>query len=490
MSKRKRREENEKSNAYGMFVLGVAAVLLSLALFLWYIGRNRDVVIRQNEKYILDASVTAAEHVNNELDHAEILIFNLSESYAHILKGTEERSILDILELLNQRTVFDRVVFITPDGTNHSLEGEAQVGDREYFVEGMKGRIGRQWLTKSRITGKGSIIFYAPVQYDGEVIGVLAGHYENEQIKKILHTEFMGVNPETILMDGDGNTLAYSGDDTELVEAQNLFEAINDENLQSSLSEDTVRRIFLENKSKEYKEKKSFNIDLTKDDSTTILSIAPLASHGWYVMHILPASVTRGMTSDINRSGIILTAMLMFIFVIFALLIYYIISKQKAELQEAVTQATETSSTIINKLRTSYMQERQYREAMVSNAKIHYNVNLTKDQLLTEIIEVSEGKTTKILQRLGLKAPCSYTDMINKWKDDYVETSHKGAFQKRHDRNFLLDQYKSGYRNLNHVWEFASDELVGKGNIIYQNIVMTENTEGDIMALIVLKELD
>ena len=67
--------------------------------------------------------------------------------------------------------------------------------------------------------------------------------------------------------------------------------------------------------------------------------------------------------------------------------------------------------------------ERQYRIAITSNAFCTFEFNLTKDLIENDIVRTVDGQQISLLERVGLKAPCSASACFNKWKEFVLEES-------------------------------------------------------------------
>jgi len=116
------------------------------------------------------------------------------------------------------------VEFVDKNGMDLTFEGEqADVSDREYYTEGMKGNSGVFMTLHSRITDETLVSFYTPLRYKGEIIGVLNGIYREEGMKRILSAEFFGTQAKTYLCTGDGTVISSFGDDKA---PSNMLEAL------------------------------------------------------------------------------------------------------------------------------------------------------------------------------------------------------------------------------------------------------------------------
>lgn len=139
-------------------------------------------------------------------------------------------------------------------------------------------------------------------------------------------------------------------------------------------------------------------------------------------------------------------------------------------------------------LRRALYYESQYRNAILTDAISFYDANLTKDLIETDIFyKNSDGNIGSSLERIGMSAPCKFSDFINNWIENMVDPEYVKQFPFiKNIREFLINLYKEGKR------EYDVDYWIDstKGNHIYinQSFLLTSNEYGEICALSIVKD--
>lgn len=332
MSKKSRILTTANMIIFIVFVL----IIFTTVLFFWFNNQNRNRIVNQNMEYVSDSTEQSMRYLEDKFNGVKIFIQSLSANYSNLLEIEElkeEKNFEKTLEEINTNTIFDRVVFVSENGTSYSLQGKADISDREYFREGMSGKTGMEWINKSRITGNASIIFYTPVKKGNSIIGVLVGHYEKAHIKNLLKTEVFGVEPDSLLTEANGDVIAYSGNASDYVGSKNFFE--DTKNLK--FTGDVQYQDIVEYSQSENLNKVQFSYDL---DGVSVGSVVKL-SNGWMLIQIYPSSVTQKMVNAVNNAGevicILLVAVFLILFICFALMTMIQNKKMQMAVKTAVS---------------------------------------------------------------------------------------------------------------------------------------------------------
>lgn len=197
--------QSDNNRKIGMQILFACILLAFIVLiFIIFTKENNERIIRQNESYVEDATVQVAERIDDILTSAQNNIYTMAYLYGKSLESPEVDA--KALKDMTENSSFDYVEFADKNGINLTSAGEtADVLDREYYIEGMKGNSGTFVTLHSRVTDERLVTFYTPLFYKGEIIGVLNGIYREEGMQKILSTEFFGTQAKTYLCMGGWN---------------------------------------------------------------------------------------------------------------------------------------------------------------------------------------------------------------------------------------------------------------------------------------------
>ena len=132
--------------------------------------------------------------------------------------------------------------------------------------------------------------------------------------------------------------------------------------------------------------------------------------------------------------------------------------------------------------------ERQYRIAIMSGAFSTFECNLTKDLIETDIMRtMDDGRQISLLERSGLSAPCKASECFEKWKqfvleesmEDYSATVNVEALQRR---------FAQGEAEVD-VDYWGKDGSADGQMCVRQSFIMVKNESGDIIAMVVSRDV-
>ena len=157
-------------------VLYICILLAAICLlFQWYSTANKQRIENQNLNYAMDSTGQTSQRIESEFSNALLRVRN----YAYLLGTDQNRTTVtaELLKGMEEHAAFDAIRFTNARGINLASNGlTSDSRDRNYYLNGMQGGSGMEVL-RSRLTGQIMTVFYAPVECDGEVIGVLLGLY-------------------------------------------------------------------------------------------------------------------------------------------------------------------------------------------------------------------------------------------------------------------------------------------------------------------------
>lgn len=140
----------------------------------------------------------------------------------------------------------------------------------------------------------------------------------------------------------------------------------------------------------------------------------------------------------------------------------------------------------IENLKHSLFLESQYRRALVSDAISHYEANLTKDIIETDIIyRDMAGNLRSSLELVGLSAPCKFSDFITRYVEKFIDPDYTAKYEIfSNTRDFLIDLFNSEKRD--YILEYWFTDRKGKELFLCQRFLLVENECGEICTLAVL----
>lgn len=296
-----------------------ACILLAfvVGIFVIFTKENNERIIRQNENYVEHVTIQTAERIDDILASAQSSIHTMAYLYGKSLESPEVDA--EALKDLSENSVFEYVEFVDKNGMDLTFEGEqADVSDREYYTEGMKGNSGVFMTLHSRITDETLVSFYTPLRYKGEIIGVLNGIYREEGMKRILSAEFFGTQAKTYLCTGDGTVISSFGDDKA---PSNMLEALPGS---LKISEEALRGI-----QQAFEKHESYSYRYDGSQGTGNAYLTGLSQSDWILMQTFPSAVTNSMIDNANAAGIQMEVCLVAAFSIYILSLIVLNQKQK-----------------------------------------------------------------------------------------------------------------------------------------------------------------
>lgn len=154
--------------------------------------------------------------------------------------------------------------------------------------------------------------------------------------------------------------------------------------------------------------------------------------------------------------------------------------KKELEYQEKLANA-------YTQVRHNLSQEEQYRQAIVSEAILVYNVNISQDLLEDNIYVMLDNKPISVLGLVGLEAPCRASEFFSRFASDGVQEEYKSAFAEGNNIGNLKAAFERGENE--QVIEFAV-YFSGRTMILRQTMLLFRDLDtNDIIGLCNCKDI-
>ncbi len=160
-----------------------------------------------------------------------------------------------------------------------------------------------------------------------------------------------------------------------------------------------------------------------------------------------------------------------------------IIERSMDNLRKAILESYHELEASNLDLRRTLTQEEQYRIAMVSDALMVYNINLTKNLIENEFYEIVDGKRYPMLKMVGLTAPASFDEFRERWCEMKVPEDSRETFLSRFNSRYFLEAYERGEQ----LVEVEFDTTIGRGipvTLRSTALLMQDTVSGDILAMV------
>jgi len=313
-----------RKKVFHTIIYSIPLWVLVVILFNIYTAQNKARIIEQNKNYAEDSTRQMAQQISDQFENGLRIITTYGYFFDTYLGGDTVPA--DTLKGIEANSVFDTVRFTDAEGVTHLSDGRTvNSSDREYYERGMKGESGITAVFDGRLEEEGKrIMFYAPVQLDGEIIGIIRGSYVAEQyLNKILDTTYFGEFCPTWLCMPGGEVIANS-DDQDYGEGS-LPDILESRGFIDSRTADGVREIF---------ENGGQNAFICEGGSATdIICVTYLPNYDFVLVQTFPPNVTRSMINRANEAGIGLEVALIMLFAVYFIVVVVNSMKQRRALE-------------------------------------------------------------------------------------------------------------------------------------------------------------
>ncbi len=309
----------------------VPLVVVVILLFNFYTMQNKARIAEQNRKYAEDAVLKTARQISNEFENG----LNVISTYAHFLETslTEPMVKAGTLKEMEQNSVFDTVRFTDAEGKTYTSEGGVtDSSDREYYRRGMDGESGNSVIFDARLSEEGTrVLFYAPIRFDGEIIGIIRGSFVAEQyLREILQATYFGEVSDTWLCMPDGQVIA-SSNGTEY-EQRKLMDVLKETGYIDSATAREAEAV-LENGG-------DGSFICGQGSMTDNLCVKFLEDGKYVLVQTFPPKVTQGMVNRANAAGIQLEVSLLILCAVYFLVVIVRAAREKKALEAKNRQVT------------------------------------------------------------------------------------------------------------------------------------------------------
>ena len=127
-----------------------------------------------------------------------------------------------------------------------------------------------------------------------------------------------------------------------------------------------------------------------------------------------------------------------------------------------------------------------YKQAILSDALIALETNLSRDELYYGVWKDDEGNEILLKDMVGLELPCNYSQYQRACNEKYVTANHND-FQDSADTTRLLEAFDKGTTEV--TYDYEAKTLSGKQAWLRRNVVMTRNKDGDVIAYTNVKDI-
>ena len=179
---------------------------------------------------------------------------------------------------------------------------------------------------------------------------------------------------------------------------------------------------------------------------------------------------------ETKASMIVLSIVLFILLLATETLAVLVISRQRKREKKYVSEVKEYADQLSS-----------YKQAVLSDALISLEVNLTRDELYYGVWKDDSGKAVPLQEILGLETPCSYDRYIRAWYERFVTKDAVDSFLDSTDRRRMIDAFRSGQKWIS--FDYEAKTISGRSTWLRRNISVTQNRSGDVIAYTNVKDI-
>jgi len=445
-----------QKNKLSKQVAACIVVMLLIIFSFWVFTKdNEQRIMEQNMEYIQDSTMQISRQIDHVFSHGYENIRILSAFLSQSLDQPEVD--IELVREIAQDSVFDFIEFADMEGMDHNVTGGvSDARDRQYYLDGIKGNTGMEVIFDSRATHETLLMFYSPVTFEGEIVGVLIGVYQaDNKLAKLLTTTYFGEQANLYLCMPNGRVVASNLplDTRENINITDL--AQGDDALADNISKAM---------------QSGENLNFTLENQKSGGCMTKLEKEGWYLIQLFPEAANVTMVHEANRAGIMLEVMLLIIFFAILALLVHFHRKERRNIAKVAEERGE------------------YKNAVLADAVLVFEANLTKNQVWEGIWKDKNGNRISVEEFMGIHLPYNYDRFVVQSANSYVDENSKELFLKNTDRKYLIRQFEQGRSEI--MFEYSTKLPTGEKLFVRRSAYLTaDKRSGDIIAYNNVKDI-
>lgn len=204
----------------------------SISLGVISIIRASNSLTTEAEKSLLSLSKEGAKVIQSRIEVQKKALEMIS--LRSDIQGMDWKVQQPILKRQVQRANFLDIAVVELDGTAHYSNGAtSKLGDRDYVKKALNGQVNVSDLLVSRVTNEIVLMYAAPIERDGKVVGALIGRRQGDSLSKVIDDTGYGKEGYGYVINSNGTVVGHPDREKVLNQYNPIKEAKNDENQKS-----------------------------------------------------------------------------------------------------------------------------------------------------------------------------------------------------------------------------------------------------------------
>ena len=209
------------------------------------------------------------------------------------------------------------------------------------------------------------------------------------------------------------------------------------------------------------------------------LVVSKTIQNGWQVILITDAESIYYPLRRFATAFVVLVIMWLLVLGFFSLNSY---NEYKKRLQ-----VQHQEEIYVSELKDNADQLSRYKKAILSDAMISLEANLTRNEIFYGVWKDDNGEEISLKDIIGIEPPCSYDEYIRLWSQKIVISGNEATTNGVADRENLLRIYENGANEA--TLDYEARTVSGKNTWLRRSICMTPNQDGDIIAYTNVKDI-
>lgn len=215
-------------------VVFFGALILLSTVALGFISMNEasEIVTHESEKSLQLLAQDAAKLTESRIE--------TQQKTLEVIALTENMNTMDwalqrpILEKVVSKTNFKDIAVVFPNGKAYYASGTtSELGDREYVQKALKGESNVSDLLISKVTNELVLMYAAPIESNGRVVGALIGRRDGNSLSLIAEGTGFGDKGYGYMINSKGTIIAHPDRNKVLNQFNPIEEAKGDDKLSS-----------------------------------------------------------------------------------------------------------------------------------------------------------------------------------------------------------------------------------------------------------------
>ncbi len=210
-------------------ILILSATLCVGAVSVYISGKS---LMKEAEKSLTELSADAAKLTNSRIETQKKTLEMIA--LRADIQSMDWQIQQPILQRQVEKTNFLDMAVVQLDGTaNYSGGGTSQLGDREYIKKALNGEVNVSDVLISKITNKTVLMYAAPIEKDGKVVGVLIGRKDGNTLSEITDDVGYGKEGYGYIINNKGTVVGHPDREKVMNQFTPIEEAKKDKGLTS-----------------------------------------------------------------------------------------------------------------------------------------------------------------------------------------------------------------------------------------------------------------